>query len=590
MVTKQNTLVVRERKQKHPVVRDRKQKHPWGYIKTMIKIPLIGITTDSSLEDYSVRKKYCNQVLAAGAYPILLPPVSDIEKTKAFLENLDGIIFTGGGDHNPLLMNEEPVPELGNINPERDNFEIPLCQEAYKRNLPILGICRGIQTIAIALGGHVKQHISTSVKHSQNAPKDSVTHSVKIEKGSILSEIYNSENIFVNSFHHQAVDNPGSRFKAVAFSKDNIIEAIESTEYHSVIGVQWHPEQLHEEGLKLFQWLSEEARIYREAREIHNEIISLDSHCDTPMFFSQNVDFINGDSRILYDLQKMNCGRIDAVTMVCYLPQPKQGQKFSDVSQFGIESEKEYTDIIFNKVEEICRHEGIAKAVSFQEVAENKKKGIRSIMLGIENGIALEHNLKNIQHFHDKGIKYITLCHNGDNDICDSARGTETHHGVSEFGKEVIREMNRLGIAVDLSHAAESSFYDAIKLSEKPIVCSHSNCRALCNHPRNLTDEQMRTLAAHDGVMQLTLYGGFLKENGEADINDFLKHLFHAIEIMGIDHVGIGTDFDGDGGVKGLSSAAELMNITTQLLRHGFSKEEIEKIWGKNWINCLTGK
>ena len=590
MVTKQNTLVVRERKQKHPVVRDRKQKHPWGYIKTMIKIPLIGITTDSSLEDYSVRKKYCNQVLAAGAYPILLPPVSDIEKTKAFLENLDGIIFTGGGDHNPLLMNEEPVPELGNIHPDRDNFEIPLCQEAYKRNLPILGICRGIQTIAIALGGHVKQHISTSVKHSQNAPKDSVTHSVKIEKGSILSEIYNSENIFVNSFHHQAVDNPGSRFKAVAFSKDNIIEAIESTEYHSVIGVQWHPEQLNEEGLKLFQWLSEEARIYREAREIHNEIISLDSHCDTPMFFSQNVDFINGDSRILYDLQKMNCGRIDAVTMVCYLPQPKQGQKFSDVSQFGIESEKEYTDIIFNKVEEICRHEGIAKAVSFQEVAENKKKGIRSIMLGIENGIALEHNLKNIQHFHDKGIKYITLCHNGDNDICDSARGTETHHGVSEFGKEVIREMNRLGIAVDLSHAAESSFYDAIKLSEKPIVCSHSNCRALCNHPRNLTDEQMRTLAAHDGIMQLTLYGGFLKENGEADINDFLKHLFHAIEIMGIDHVGIGTDFDGDGGVKGLSSAAELMNITTQLLRHGFSKEEIEKIWGKNWINCLTGK
>ena len=150
--------------------------------------------------------------------------------------------------------------------------------------------------------------------------------------------------------------------------------------------------------------------------------------------------------------------------------------------------------------------------------------------------------------------------------------------------------MNRIGIAVDLSHAAESSFYDAIKLSEKPIVCSHSNCRALCNHPRNLTDEQMRTLAAHNGVMQLTLYGGFLKENGEADINDFLKHLFHAIEIMGIDHVGIGTDFDGDGGVKGLSSAAELMNITTQLLRHGFSKEQIEKIWGKNWINCLSGK
>ena len=177
----------------------------------------------------------------------------------------------------------------------------------------------------------------------------------------------------------------------------------------------------------------------------------------------------------------------------------------------------------------------------------------------------------------------MTLCHNGDNDICDSARGNHEHGGVSAFGAEVIKEMNRVGMMVDLSHANEDSFYDSLSISRTPIVCSHSSCRSLCDHPRNLTDDQLRALAKAGGVAQITLYHGFLVKDSvdynpnnvirnfstsslatpsvpsvsasnevtEATILDAIEHLNHAVNIMGIEHVGIGTDFDGDGGIRG---------------------------------------
>jgi microsomal dipeptidase-like Zn-dependent dipeptidase len=181
----------------------------------------------------------------------------------------------------------------------------------------------------------------------------------------------------------------------------------------------------------------------------------------------------------------------------------------------------------------------------------------------------------------------MTLCHNGDNDICDSARGSQTHNGVSAFGRQVISEMNRLGMMVDLSHAAEKSFYDALEMSSTPIVCSHSSCRALCDHPRNLTDDQMRALAAKGGVMQVTLYNGFLVKDGKACIEDAMRHVQHAIDVMGIDHVGLGTDFDGDGGICGLANSSELINFTRRLLASGFSDADIQKIWGGNFLRVM---
>jgi microsomal dipeptidase-like Zn-dependent dipeptidase len=208
-------------------------------------------------------------------------------------------------------------------------------------------------------------------------------------------------------------------------------------------------------------------------------------------------------------------------------------------------------------------------------------------MLGIENGRALEGNVDNVDYFARRGVVYITLCHNGDNDLCDSAKGEQTYGGLSSFGREVISRMNNLGMMVDLSHAHERSFYDALEASVTPIVCSHSSCRALCNHPRNLTDDQLRALAKRGGVCQITLYPGFLLTNSEATIYDAMEHLDHAIQVAGIEHVGLGTDFDGDGGVPGLADASELLNFTMQLLHRRYSEADIQQIWGGNFIRVM---
>ena len=210
-------------------------------------------------------------------------------------------------------------------------------------------------------------------------------------------------------------------------------------------------------------------------------------------------------------------------------------------------------------------------------------------MFGIENGLALERDLANVEHFARRGVVYITLCHNGDNDICDSARGCSTHGGVSEFGAQVIGEMNRLGVMVDMSHAGEKSFYDALDISALPIVCSHSNCKALCDVPRNLSDEQLRALAAKGGVAHVTLYHGFLRNDGaEATVLDAVAHLEHAIGIMGVEHVGLGTDFDGDGGVRGFADSSEMVNFTLHLLRRRYSESDIARILGGNWLRVMA--
>ena len=209
-------------------------------------------------------------------------------------------------------------------------------------------------------------------------------------------------------------------------------------------------------------------------------------------------------------------------------------------------------------------------------------------MKGIENGYAIGKDLSNIEHFRQQGVVYMTLCHNGDNDICDSASKTRHEHGgLSDSGHEVIREMNRTGMMVDLSHAGENSFFDALHASTTPIVCSHSSSRALCDHPRNLTDEQMKALAQVGGVMQVTLYPGFLRTDGKATIEDAVAHLIHAADIAGVEHVGIGTDFDGDGGIPGIADASEAINFTRQLLRHHFSEKDIQLIWGGNFLRVM---
>ena len=556
--------------------------------------PVIGITGNYGELTCKLSEGYYKQIDAAGGVPFIIPPLTDEQTLTGTLDRIDALLLSGGADINPLFQGDEPVPQLGGINAERDLPELLITRLAFHRQMPILGICRGIQTLATALDGRVTQHIETPIKHSQDADRAEPTHTVAIVPQSLLSRIFapNSTEdttealrLAVNSLHHQAVGTPGPHLRVAATAPDGIIEAIESSEHKPVVGVQWHPECMGADGQPLFQWLVGEARLYRQTCRLHDQTLTLDTHCDTPMLFPQGIRFNTRDKRILVDLPKMTEGRLDATIMVAYLPQ--------DWKQFqpdGILTPRQYADQIFDEIGKIVDDSkgSVALARTPDDLLRNKRLGCKSIMLGIENGLALEGSLDNLHHFAQRGIVYMTLCHNGDNDICDAAsRSAQTHGGLSDFGRKVVTEMNRLGIIVDLSHGGERSFYDALEVSAQPIVCSHSSARALCNHPRNLTDDQMRQLARKGGVCQVTLYPGFLRTSGEASILDALQHLEHAIKLMGIDHVGLGSDFDGDGGVPGLADASEYFNFTRHLLRRRYSQHDIELICGGNFLRVM---
>ena len=207
------------------------------------RLPVIGIT--GNYEDLTCKlgEGYYKSVVAAGGIPIVIPPVADKDILVGTLERIDALLLSGGGDFNPLFAGEEPSRGLRGINQKRDLPELMMAQLAYNRQLPILGICRGIQTLAVALGGRIWQDINekTTMKHSQEADRSEQTHSVSLDDDSMLCRIYGEKKLLVNSFHHQAVREPGPRFRVVGKSPDHIVEAIESGEYKPIIGVQWHP-------------------------------------------------------------------------------------------------------------------------------------------------------------------------------------------------------------------------------------------------------------------------------------------------------------------------------------------------------------
>ncbi len=559
--------------------------------------PLIGITGNFGEKGCELAEGYYLSVVKAGGTPVAIPPHNDKEALVTLLETLDGILFSGGGDINPLLLGEEPLPQLHSVCPKRDEAELFLAREAFHRQIPMLGICRGIQVMAAALDGKVFQDIyvqgkGAKIKHSQDMPRHNVSHTVNIEEGSMLQSIFgNKQTLPVNSFHHQAVSDPGPHLKVSALSPDGIIEAVESSEHKALLGIQWHPECFilnHDESMmSVFRWLVSEARTFAQAKHIHDTSIILDSHCDTPMFFTENSKenitmFGTRSDKVLVNLPKMTEGRLDASIMVAYLPQGERNEE-------AYKAATAKANRLLTQIDEIVQanSDRVGFAESSSDILRLKAQGKKAILRGIENGYAIGKDIGQLEQFKHRGIVYMTLCHNGDNDICDSARGNEEHGGLSDFGREVVQQMNRLGILVDLSHASEKSFYDALELSKVPIVCSHSSARALCDHPRNLTDDQMRALAKADGVAQTTVYQGFLRTDGQATIIDAVEHLCHAAKIMGVEHVGLGTDFDGDGGVPGLADASEIINFTRHLLRRQFSEQDIRLIMGGNFLRLI---
>lgn len=550
--------------------------------------PVIGISGNFREGDCTLAQAYYMSVLEAGGTPVVIPSYDNDKALVSLLDTLDGIVLSGGADIDPDYLGEEPLDCIS-INPRRDRQELTLVRLAVDRQIPVLGICRGIQVLTAALGGKLYQDIKTQhdqrcIEHSQTIARGLPSHEVKLVKDSLLYGFFGKETLAVNSFHHQAVKEVPAGFRVTAFAPDGIIEGMESTAFRPILGVQWHPECFLMENdrtmMPIFSWLIEQAELYRRAKELHSKTIILDSHCDSPMLFDEGTHFFEKNPKMLVDLHKMNLGRQDASFMVAYLKQ--EGRDEASLKA-AVSKADRLLDLIEERIGE-CGGKA-ALATTPEELWQNKFKGVKSVVRGIENGYAIGLDIDNVDRFRSRGVAYMTLCHNGDNVICDSHKGNHEHNGLSEFGKRVVERMNRVGMMVDLSHASEKSFWDALECSSKPIICSHSSSRALCDHTRNLTDEQMRALARSGGVAQVCMYGGFLnKKEEDATVNDAVRHIMHMIDVMGVDHVGIGSDFDGGGGIPGLEDASWFVSLTGRLMAQGLTDEQLSLLWGGNFL------
>lgn len=373
---------------------------------------------------------------------------------------------------------------------------------------------------------------------------------------------------------------------------------------------------------------STEEQLIKKADKIHATILTVDTHCDTPMEFAGS-DFDLGvkHEEGCVDFPRMVEGGLHAEFFAVFTAQgPRNDSTFNKVHQKAID--------ILNAI-----HKNVEKNSAMAEMAYTaddayriKKAGKIAAFTGLENGYPIGTDISRIKQYYDLGARYITLAHTKNNDICDSStdpKGAE-NDGLSQFGVKVVEEMNRLGIMVDISHISDKSFYDVLKIAKAPVIASHSSCRALCGSPRNLTDDMLLALKENGGVIQICILGNYLKTpepNPELDaklkelqakygdynalpedskkvvrtkyreiqktyekpatVKDIVDHIDHAVQVIGVEYVGIGTDFDGGGGVEGCRTASEMKNITIELLRRGYSKADITKIWGGNIMRVL---
>lgn len=553
--------------------------------------PLIGISTYSGTKQMIVNSAYVQSVILSGGTPYMIPVTDNVEVLRQIVSRLDGIIFTGGEDIGPDYYGEAPHEKLEEVSPARDIFELTAMKLAADRNIPMLGICRGLQLMNVAFGGTLYQDLPTqhpsTTNHLQEVSGTIPTHTVSVVKGSKLAAITGRNELQVNTFHHQAIKQLALGFKVVARSPDNVVEAIEAYPVRQIMGVQFHPEIFTAAGdttmRKLFTFLINKADTFRLAKEIHTRILSIDTHTDTPLWFKDGYS-IGRRKDNMVSIQKMEEGKLDAQFLAAFI---WQGKRDEGSSQQAVEKTTRLIQSIYNEVEKYKDYCGIA--VTPEDAGRLKSEGKKAFFIGIENGYAIGKDLKNIEKFKQMGVNYITLCHSYDNDICNSSTHTEdSTKGLTPFGRKVVKEMNRLGIMVDVSHAGEATFWDVIKESKLPIIASHSSAKALCNHDRNLTDEQLRALARNGGVAQLCLLDAYINENRQAaNVCDAAEHLDHMIKVAGIDHVGIGTDFDGGGGLAGCKGDNDLINLTVKMIEKGYKEEDLRKIWGGNLLRVM---
>ena len=376
-----------------------------------------------------------------------------------------------------------------------------------------------------------------------------------------------------------------------------------------------------------------EEELIERALKIHKKVLTLDTHADTPLRMIQpGFDMAErhdpNETGSKVDYPRMKEGGLDAIFFAAFVAQDIRNEQGNDRAKALC---LQMIDSIITSTERNSDIVGLA--LNPKDAYDLEKEGKRAIYIGIENGYPIGNDVSNVEEFYNKGVRYITLVHSSNNDIADSAtdpNGSE-HSGISDLGVEVINEMNRLGIMVDVSHGSDSLFYDAIKYSKAPIIASHSNARSVTNHRRNMSDEMLRLIAENGGVVQLTMLADYLRENPvneerdnalsalrekanasrnltdeqraklrkslqkiyekypapPATVTHVVDHIDHIIKIAGIDHVGIGCDFDGGGGIQGVFDASEVMNITIEMVKRGYSESNIEKIWGGNLIRVF---
>ena len=553
--------------------------------------PLIGISLGYNPKKNSVNTVYVQSVLKNGGVPYLVPVTDDVETLRQIVSQLDGLVMTGGEDIDPKYYGEENHPQLGEVNYERDSYDLTLVKLAIEHNIPILGICRGLQLINVAMGGTLYQDLPSQHSQEINHRQESGTilaHKVLVTPDTQTYKVLGVSELMTNSLHHQAIKKLAPGLKITGKAEDGVVEMIEGYPIRSVLAVQYHPEYFASEGDtlmgKFFRHLINKADTFQLAKEIHSRILSIDTHTDTPLWFRRGYS-VGLRKNNAVSIQKMNEGKLDVQFLAAFLSQKERDdaslQKAVDRCNGLIQSI--YADV--EKYKDAC---GIAHTE--KDAWELKKQGKKAFFIGIENGYGIGKDLGNILKYRKMGVNYITLCHSYDNDICHSSTHTaDASKGLTDFGREVVKEMNRVGMMIDLSHANEATFWDVIRLSTDPIIASHSGTKACCFHNRNLTDDQLRALAKNGGVAQVCIYKSYLNKNrNAASIEDVIRHIDHIVKVAGIDHVGIGSDFDGGGGVPGCMGDNDMINITVKLLERGYSEEDIRKIWGGNFFRVMN--
>ncbi|MDO4510429.1 MAG: membrane dipeptidase [Bacteroidales bacterium] len=569
--------------------------------------PIIGITASTTRGTSVVSSTYYQAITRAGGLPFIIP----VDTTTAYLaqavKQIDGLLLIGGVDVDPSFFGETAHERLGTVDTLRDVNELKLIRLAANRNIPMLGICRGCQMLNVAFGGTLIQDIpsqvaDTSITHRITAGAKRI-HAISIEKESKFYEILGKTSLEVNSAHHQAVGKlaPGARIAAK--SADGVVEAIDFYPTRRIMGTQWHPEGFRgtdDDMNSIFRFFLGETRLFKQAKDMHSRMLSVDSHTDAPLSFVRGRGELGKHSQNRVNIAKMQEGMLDAQYLAAWVGSDstitvdgkKQSVALPLTDATFAKAWKRTLQLIDVAKDQISQNEHLCNlARSEADVRRLKAEGKKALLLGVENGLGLGNDIGKVKTLAQMGVTYITLCHTWDNQICHSSTHTaDAKKGLTAFGRKLVKEMNRQGMLIDLSHCSDGTFWDVMKLSSKPVVCTHSGARALCDNDRNLSDDQLRAIARNGGVVQTVAYYEFLSRHHKATIDDFIDHIHHMVKVAGIDHVGIGTDFDGGGGVPGLEADNDLINITMRLIERGYSETDIAKIWGGNFFRVLSAQ